>query len=55
MIWYTVRTKQGTERFITREHAEEFAQAYKELNENEEVLIVERRSRQDTTKPETYT
>lgn len=55
MVWYTIKTKLGTERFITREHAEEFLKAYKEINEDEEVVIVERRSHGDTTKPETYT
>lgn len=55
MVWYTIKTKLGTERFVTREHAEEFLETYKELNENEEVIIVERRSNGDTTKPETYT
>lgn len=56
MITYTVRLNKLSQRiFVSREAAQDFVENFKEQTGREDLFIIERRTGNDTSKPETYT
>ncbi len=51
MVWYTIKLDGKLHKFLSKQKLEEFIEA----NKGKNFTVIERRSRGDTTKLETYT